>query len=135
MRVRVTEDTRTYWSYAIHEFHEGDELDGEIARHLLETAAPVELIDGVFEQAPPPGPAATTASGDGADSGSAGGEGGPDSPVPTGDQPPVDGTIDTLMAWIGGNPDRALAALEAEEAKDKPRSTVVKRLSALAATE
>jgi hypothetical protein len=51
------------------------------------------------------------------------------------DGPPVDGTIDALMAWVGDDKDRAVQALEAEQAKDKPRSTVVKRLTALADTE
>jgi hypothetical protein len=43
----------------------------------------------------------------------------------------VDGTIDDLMAWVNDDRKRAAAALAAEQAKDKPRSTVVKRLTSM----
>ncbi|MEV0993426.1 hypothetical protein [Nonomuraea sp. NPDC050202] len=39
-----------------------------------------------------------------------------------------DGTVDDVLGWVGDDPDRARAALEAEEARDKPRSTLVARL-------
>lgn len=39
------------------------------------------------------------------------------------------------MTWIGDDRARAAQALAAEQAKDKPRSTVVKRLSALTEAE
>jgi hypothetical protein len=55
--------------------------------------------------------------------------------APAEGEPPVDGTIDDLMGWVDGDPQRATLALEAEQAKDKPRSTVVKRLAALAGSE
>lgn len=119
MRVRVTEDTRVYWSYAVQELNEGDELAGEFARYLVDTGSPVEILDGNPQ---PPAPAAEQAPDPAA------------GPAPAADQagPPVDGTIDDLMTWIAGDPGRAAAALAAEQAKDKPRATVVKRLTALA---
>lgn len=142
MRVRVTEDTRTYWAYAIQELREGDELNGEFARHLVEIAAPVEILDGAPEEPlQPPGPDGGPGP-DGAEGGSTEGADGSDTedgapaqelPAPAGEQPPVDGTIDTLMTWIAGDKDRAVAALAAEQARDKPRSTVVTRLAALTA--
>jgi hypothetical protein len=56
-------------------------------------------------------------------------------PAP-GDEPPVeldvDGTAADVLAWVGEDPERAAEALEAEQAKDKPRSTLVKQLEKLA---
>ncbi|MFL4947486.1 hypothetical protein ACJ6WE_08950 [Streptomyces sp. MMS24-I31] len=117
MRVRVRKPFTAYWNYAITEFKEGAELEGEQARHFADNApeGSVEILEADPEPAPAPKPS---------------------EPVqPEGDEPPVDGTIDDLMAWVDGDPDRAGRALEAEQAKDKPRSTVVKRLTALADSE
>jgi hypothetical protein len=119
MRVRVLKKFTAYWNYAIAEFREGAELVGEQARHFLDNTpeGTVEVLenDPEPEQVEPESPAA---------------------PVqPEGDEPPVDGTIDDLMAWVDGDKERAAQALEAEQAKDKPRSTVVKRLAALAGSE
>jgi hypothetical protein len=44
-----------------------------------------------------------------------------------------DGTAKDVLDWVGDNPDRALAALAAENAKgDDARSTLVARLTKLA---
>ena len=119
MRVRVLKQFTAYWNYAVTQFHEGAELEGEQARHFADNApeGSVEVVEADPEPAPerpkkPESPAA-----------------------PASDEPPVDGTIDDLMAWVDGDAERAAQALEAEQAKDKPRSTVVKRLSALAGAE
>jgi hypothetical protein len=120
MRVRVIEEFTAYWNYAVTTFHKGAELDGDQARHFADNApaGSVEVLEADPEPAPTPEPEA------------------PAAPVqPGGDEPPVDGTIDALMAWVGDSQERAARALEAEQAKDKPRSTVVKRLTALADTE
>jgi hypothetical protein len=45
----------------------------------------------------------------------------------SGDQVP-DGTIAEVLDWVGDDSDRAVAALEAEEARDQPRSTLVAAL-------
>jgi hypothetical protein len=116
MRARVVKEFEAYWNYAITLFREGAELDGDLARHCVDNApkGSVEVLeaDPEPEQAPPaPDPE-------------------PKAPA-DGDEPPVDGTIDDLMAWVGEDKDRAGRALEAEQAKDKPRSTVVKRLASL----
>ena len=119
MRVRVVKEFEAYWNYAITRFHEGAELEGDQARHFADNApeGSVEVLEADPEPAPLP-------------------EKPPADPVqPEGDEPPVDGTIDDLMAWVDGDPDRAAQALEAEQAKDKPRSTVVKRLSAMVGDE
>ncbi|MFJ3793895.1 hypothetical protein [Kitasatospora sp. NPDC090091] len=130
MRVRATADTRTYFNYQIHELREGAEVDGELAAHLWTTRAPVEIVDGEppAPAEPPADPEPGSDSGDGnpGDTGADGG--GPDG------EPPVDGTIEALMTWVGDDPDRAAAALAAEQAKDNPRATAVKRLAAVADT-
>lgn len=120
MRVRVVERTKAYWEYAVREFEKGEELLGDLARHLLANSAEgtVEVLEGDPEPevAPVQPPS----------------EGIP--PLEGGkDDPPVEGTIDTLMAWVGEDRDRAARALVAEQAKDKPRATVIKRLGGVTA--
>jgi hypothetical protein len=125
MRVRVLQPTRSYWNYEVREFGEGDELEGDLARHLAanapEGAVKVTEADPDPEPEPEPEkPAEVPES---------------DDPSAGGDEPPVDGTIDDLMAWVNDDRERAGRALAAEQAKDKPRSTVVKRLTVLADVE
>lgn len=141
MRVRVEQPTTAYWNYVIQRWDVGEELDGEVARHLADNApaGSIKVIEDDREvarrleaeaaakaagsnQPDPTGPGDSTGAEDGDDSDSVGG-------------PPVDGTIDDLMAWIGDDRDKAAQALTAEQAKDKPRSTVVKRLTALTEAE
>lgn len=117
MRVRVLQETRAYWEYAVREFKKDEELLGDLARHLLANTpeGTVEVVEADPEpEAKPVVPSPP-----------------PVDPGPGGDEPPVDGTIDELMAWVDGGTDRAAAALAAEQAKDKPRSTVIKRLAAI----
>lgn len=44
-----------------------------------------------------------------------------------------DGTAAEVLAWVGDDPDKAGAALVAESARDKPRSTLIAALEKLAA--
>jgi len=117
VRVRVLEKVTAYWNHAVTEFEKGAELIGDLARHLADNApdGSVEVIEDEPEPSPPPVA--------------------PEIQTPSGDEPPADGTIDELMTWVNGNPERAAQALAAEQAKDKPRSTVVKRLAALVDAE
>lgn len=118
MRVRIVERTKTYWEYAVREFEKGEELLGDLARHLLENQpeGTVEVLEADPEPvAAPIAPPLEDDADPGADP----------------DGPPVEGTIDTLMTWVGDDPARAAQALAAEQAKDKPRATVVKRLGGL----
>lgn len=115
MRVRVLKEFTAYWNYSVTQFTEGAEADGELARHLADNA-PEGSVE-VTEADPEPEPAK---------------EPEPVEPVQEDGEPPVDGTIDDLMAWVQDDPERAAQALAAEQAKDKPRSTVVKRLTTLA---
>lgn len=50
---------------------------------------------------------------------------GPDTEVP-------EGTTDKVLTWVGDNPDRAAAALAAEQASTKPRTTLIDQLTKLA---
>ena len=56
-------------------------------------------------------------------------------PASGGDEPPGSladaSTSAEVLSWAGDDPERALEALEAEEARDKPRSTLVKQLEKL----
>lgn len=124
MRVRVTETTRAYWNYQVHDLQVGFEVDGEFAEHLWNVQSPVEVVDGT-----PPDPTPDEA--DPADNPAPESEPEPDDPD---DEPPVDATIETLMTWVGTDPTRAATALAAEQAKDAPRGTAVKRLAAIVDT-
>lgn len=118
MRVRVVKQFTAYWNYAVTEFKEGAELEGEQARHFAENApeGAVEVLEADPEPERSPEKVEETV-------------------VPEGDEPPVDGTIDDLMSWVDDDPERAARALEAEQAKEKPRSTLVKALEKLAGSE
>lgn len=48
---------------------------------------------------------------------------------------PPDGTVDEVRAWVAGDPARARAALDAEQASDKPRSTLVTELEGALASD
>lgn len=47
------------------------------------------------------------------------------------DETPPEGNAETVLGWVGDNPDRAELALAAEHGRDKPRSTLVAKLVAL----
>lgn len=46
----------------------------------------------------------------------------------TAGEPPDDATVDEVKAWVGDDPDRARQALDAEQQRDKPRTTLVDAL-------
>lgn len=46
---------------------------------------------------------------------------------PDGAQVP-DGTVDEVLAWVGSDPERAIAAREHEQAKPSPRKSLIERL-------
>ncbi|MFJ8474205.1 hypothetical protein [Kitasatospora sp. NPDC094011] len=124
MRVRLTDDVRLFWNYAIHDLHRGAEFIGDLAHHLASTGAPVEVI----EHDPEPGPAPAQAPAPPAGA----------NPQSEGLQPPgpdgldIAGTIDTVLTWVGTDPARAQQALDAEAAKgDGARATLTTRLDAI----
>lgn len=82
--------------------------DVEVGDHVFTDADDVEGNVAVTTVAPVT--AATVSSGDG----------------------PADGTVDEVLDRVGDDQAAALAALEAEQAKAKPRATLVEKLQAVA---
>lgn len=119
MRARVLEDIAPYWNYGMHPLKEGDEVDGELAAYLVSTHSPVEPLDDDARALLEP-PAEEQDSG------------GPEEPPAELD---IDATAKEVLAWVGDDPERAAEALAAEQAKDSPRSTLVKQLEKLAAAD
>ena len=64
------------------------------------------------------------------DSGAADGE--PDQGSAVAADPMPDGTVGDVLAWVGGDADRAKAALAKEQASAAPRATLINALSKLA---
>ncbi|WP_326828682.1 hypothetical protein OIE13_22340 [Streptosporangium sp. NBC_01810] len=111
MRVIADQAFETYFELRMLRIPEGLEIKGSLAAHLLRCGAPVRLVDGE-----PPKPAPD-----------------PDEPPARSDLLNIDGTAAEVLAWVGDDPDRARAAIEAESTKDRPRSTLLKRLEEIAA--
>lgn len=115
MRAKVLEKIAPYWNYGVHPLEKGDEVSGELAAYLVTTHSPVEPLDDEAAALLEP-------------------------PKKEVDQEPpaeldIDATAADVLAWVGEDADRAKEALAAEEAKDKPRSTLVKQLEKLADTD
>ncbi len=112
MRVRTLKAITPYFNYGIVNLAEDQEVEGDLAAYLASTRSEVEPLDddarALFE-----------------------GEPGEDSPEPLAELD-IDATAPDVLAWVGDDPERAAEALEAEQAKDKPRSTLVKQLEKLA---
>lgn len=104
-RVRVTTATKAYWpkTCQVLEFKTGEEVIGELADYLATSGVGVEVLDVVPEVEPedPDGPGVDI-DGDG---------------VP-------EGSAKQVLAWVGDDPVRAAAALEAEAHREKPRTTL-----------
>ncbi|MEU5496172.1 hypothetical protein [Streptomyces griseofuscus] len=140
MRVRVLENFQTYFNYEIHKLEAKAEYAGEFARHLASSGCPVEVLEEDPAPAPPADPGARGAPDTGAGPSSDGAPNIEGDPAAAGAAAPegldIDGTIDTVLGWVGEDTARAQQALELEKAKgDKARATLLKRLEALAGTE
>ena len=111
MRAKVLENISPYWNYGIRPLAKDEEVSGEFAAYLVSTRSPVEPLDDEARALLEP-------------------------PAEEPEGPPaeldIDGTAADVLAWVGEDPERAAEALEAEQAKDKPRSTLVKQLEKLA---
>ena len=113
MRVKVLEASRPYYNYGLVDLAKDEEVKGGLALFLLETGANVEPLDHdakawrpATDEEPEPEESPTELD--------------------------IDATAAEVLAWVGDDPERAAEALEAEQAKDKPRSTLVKSLEKLA---
>ena len=54
-----------------------------------------------------------------------------DAPVVVEEELVPEGTVKEILAWVGDNKDRAILALEAENAKESPRKGLVSSLEEL----
>ncbi|MFH8752942.1 hypothetical protein ACH4GK_17895 [Streptomyces rimosus] len=114
MRVRARTALRPYYNYRLIDIPAGTEVSGGLAVHLLETRSDVEPADE----------AAALWENPGADDQ-------PEEPG-GGSEPEADGTADDILTWVGDDPDRADTAIAQETARDKPRSTLLKKLQKIA---
>ncbi|MEW2451196.1 hypothetical protein AB0896_27185 [Streptomyces parvulus] len=147
MRVLVREAFRAYINMQPEDFHPGQKIKGDTAVRLLRSGAAVDPDDDAAHELAaqlrgdedqdqeqkqgdgkqqPPGPPQLPAPGDGP-------EGGPAHPDPSDPPAPsLDAPVKDLLAWVGDDPSRAREVLDAEEAKDQPRTTLVKQLQKIA---
>lgn len=117
MRARVLENIAPYWNYGVHPLNKDDEVSGELAAYLVSTHSPVEplddearaLLEGSAEEP----------------------EQEPQVPADPPGELNVNAKTDDILAWVGEDQERARTALELEQVKDKPRSTLVKQLEKL----
>lgn len=147
MRVVVREAFKAYINHQPEDFHVGQKIKGDTAVLLLRRCAAVDpeddeareladLLDDSKddedqEQEPPRTPATPEVvpidvQGDGAN-------GGPP-PGPPGELD-IDATVADVLAWVGEDTSRAQEALTQEQAKDHPRSTLVKQLTPIAGAD
>lgn len=118
MRVKVLEASSPYYNYGLVPLAKDQEVSGGLALFLLETGTNVEPVDDAaadwLAAQVAPDSAQEPAGGDG--------------------ELDIDANAAEVLVWVGEDPERAAEALAAEQAKDKPRSTLVKQLEKLADT-
>ena len=111
MRVRTLRAITPYFNYGVVSLAEGQEVVGDLAAYLASTRSEVEPLDDDAQAL-------------------FGGATGNDSPEPSAELD-IDATAVDILAWVGDDPERAAEVLEVEQAKGKPRSTLVKQLEKL----
>lgn len=129
MRVRAREAMQVYYNYRLVGIAEGEEVSGGLALHLLETGSEVEPVDDGVKQWEPQQAEPDEPEGD--EEPESEGE----DVEPQSGELDIDGTADEVLDWVGRDPGRAEEALAQEQAKDKPRSTLVKKLEKVAADD
>jgi hypothetical protein len=114
MRVITEQPIETYFELRMLRIPADTELKGSLAAHLYHCGAPVKVIDpaGINDPVAPVQESATE-------------------PVQD-DVLDITGTVEEVLTWVGDEPGRAAEAHEAESGKDKPRSTLLKRLEEIA---
>lgn len=115
MRVKALEAFSPYYNYGLVPLAEGEEVSGGLALYLLETGSAVKPLDDDAKAWRPVGHQ----------------EPEPETPA----ELDIEASAAAVLAWVGDDPERAKEALDAEQAKDKPRSTLVKQLEKTAAVE
>ena len=127
MRVTANEKLTVFHNHVSVTLEAGSEATGSLAAMLLKRAPKkVTLIDepaeGPQDPPPPSGHREPCVAGS-----VCGGEHCPPEEIPPGAMVP-DANIPEILAWVGGDLDRAEIALHAEQAKDSPRATLIKQL-------
>jgi hypothetical protein len=126
MRVVATESFKTYYKMVCIDVEEGEGFDGEFADFLITGGAPVEPAgadkspEPAAPQRPEDPPAGPESDSD------------PEPDGEPGDELDITGTAADVLEWVGDDPQRAAEARAAESAKDKPRSTLLTKLDAIA---
>jgi hypothetical protein len=105
VRAIANEKISVFFQHTPVTIEKGEEVSGELAALMLRTAPMM------FTRSDEPEPQAPPAELD------------------------IEAVAADILAWVGEDPDRASEALDAELAKDKPRSTLVKQLEKLAAAD
>ncbi len=120
MRVVAEKTFETYFELRMIEIVEGREIKGSLAAHLYRCGAPVRVTDPagiedpVFPVQEVPEVEDEVV----------------EEPDPEGLD--IDATAAVVLEWVGDSPTRAREAIDAESAKDRPRSTLLKRLDEIA---
>lgn len=136
MRCVVNENFKVFHGHSPVKLEAGQVVSGSLAELLLRsarrkvTALPDEdqaATEGQQEKEPPH-PPPPPGSGDPkvADPGAGGNPAVPPPPPP--DELNIEASVKDVLAWVGEDLARARTALAAEQAKDSPRSTLVKPL-------
>lgn len=116
MRVVVNEDMKVFHGHVPTELKKGQEVSGSLADLLLTSAfrKVTRLDSDAVEQVGEPGSPEETEE------------------TEEVDELNVDGKIEDVLAWVGDDPERALEAHTAEEAKgDKARPRLLAKLAEL----
>jgi hypothetical protein len=143
MRVVATRDFRTYHRMVSVRVSKGQTFEGDFAEFLAAGNCPVkvlgdgdggDVVDAESDERPPAGAETGTDQGDGpaAQAPGDGEQGGGREEEPAPDVLDITGTAAQVLEWVGDDPDRARAAHEAESEKDKPRSTLLRKLEEIA---
>lgn len=105
MRAVVKQTMRVFHGHVPVDLVEGQEVSGSLAAMLLKRApGRVQPLDQPQQGTAPEPPAGLD----------------------------IAATANEVLAWVGEDPSRAAEALAAEQARDKPRSTLLKALEKLA---
>ncbi|MGW0626429.1 hypothetical protein [Streptomyces sp. NPDC002758] len=119
MRVKVLKSTHLYWNYGIVQVWEGEEISADQAAYMIEVGVDVEPLDDDARK-------------HAADVAALKAQPLPDPDPASPEELDINANAADVLAWAGEDPERAAEALAAEQAKDKPRSTLVKQLEKLA---
>ncbi|MFJ2676394.1 hypothetical protein [Streptomyces sp. NPDC087525] len=112
MRVKTREAFSPYYNYGIVPLAKGEEVSGGLALFLLETGSDVEPVDDDAKAWRPAGHEE------------------PETESPG--ELDIEASAAAVLDWVGDDSERATEALAAEQARDKPRSTLVKALEKIA---